>query len=703
MNLLRFLRAELAPHPGQARAVARTVVTALFTTALVQTLHAPHGYWAVFTVYLVSQPDAGSSLGKAVQRMAGTLAGGLLALVTIAALLDQPWFLVPLIFLVSAGGLYLSRIATAPYAPFLGAMTFLLFVPEAGSVTATIDGPLWRMAMILLGCVIGSVAQLVLWPDDPAVLLRDDVASRLRTAAAALECAAGTRDRKPAPALLEASGLGRQLQLLESAERLHPALVHRHAEQARLIASAERALVASLAVERLAVAPLAAAQRARVEALAVTCRELAGALATSASTIAAQPAMDSPSGAAPDAISASLEQVARALAVARETLPAVIDLRHEDDPAARVRLTAWLPMSTVAPEAQSSRFAARGGIATVLAYLIMHGLAWPGISTCVITPLICAEGSFGAGRQKAVLRLAGAAVGAGLGTFTIVVLMPLVTSIAGYLLILLPSFFIASWVSMGSPRIAYAGVQIALAFAMYGEAFGPTTELVVGRDRVIGIAIGIVLITLLEELLWPLYAGDQFGARLATVLRAQAKLARNAGRPIDPALLDSPERWNALVAYRALTAALQSVEESRFEPGGPATDGDREAALALVARAQEMMLQLVTLVRTRPALEADPDAPDAASFRALADAHADTLEALADHLDGARPTAPSLDAFDRTLAAERVREPEGRSALHRALGEAIRDLAQSPELARLARDGGRHMTVPKIAPTPESP
>jgi multidrug resistance protein MdtO len=693
VKFLRFLRAELRPHPGQARATWRCVVSVLFTALVVQALHAPYGYWAMFTVYLVSQPDAGSSVGKAVQRVAGTLAGGLLAIGTIVAFMDQPWFLLPLVFIVSAGGLYLSRIATAPYAPYLGALTFLLFVPEAGSVTATIDAPLWRMAMILLGCVIGSISQLVLWPDDPAALLRDDVASRLRTAAAALERAAGTRDAKQSPALLEASGLGRELQLLESAERLHPALVHRHAEQARLIASAERALVASLAVERLAVAPLEAARREHVGALASLARELAAALTAGASAIEAPPALTALPAAAPDAIAASLEQVARALAVARETLPAVIDLRHESDPAARVRLTAWLPLSVVAPEAQSARFAARGGIATVLAYLIMHGLAWPGISTCMITPLICAESSFGAGRQKAILRIAGAAVGTGLGIFTTVVLMPLVTSIAGYLVILLPSFFIASWVSMGSPRIAYAGVQIALAFAMYGEAFGPTTELVVGRDRVIGIAIGIALITLLEEVLWPRYAGDQFGARLATVLRAQAKLARNAGRPIDPALFDSPERWNALVAYRALTAALQSIEESRFEPGGPASDADREAALALVARAQEMMLQLVTLARARPVLEADPDAPGAASFRALADAHADTLMALADYLDGARATAPSLDELDRSVAETGAQEPEGRRALHRSLTDAIRELAQSPEIVRLATASARRAAV----------
>jgi multidrug resistance protein MdtO len=687
VRFLRFLLAELAPHPGQARMTWRTVVAVLFTALVVQALHAPHGYWAMFTVYLVSQPDAGSSVQKAVQRVVGTLAGGLLAIVTIVAFMDQPWFVLPLVFVVSAGGLFLSRIAAAPYAPYLGALTFLLFVPEAGSVTATLDAPLWRMAMILLGCVIGSVAQLVLWPDDPAALLRNDVASRLRRTAAALDRAAGARDAKPSPALLEASGLGRQLQLLESAERLHPALVHRHAEQARLIASVERALVASLAVEHLAIAPLDAAQRARIEALAVTCRELAGALAASA--IAAPPATAAPAAAAPNAIAASLEQVARALAVARETLPAVIDLRHETDPAARVRLSAWLPLGVVAPGAQTPRFAARGGIATVLAYLVMHGLAWPGISTCMITPLICAEGSFGAGRQKAILRIAGATVGALLGIFTTVVLVPMATSIAGYLLVLLPSFFIASWVSMGSPRIAYAGVQIALAFAMYGESFGPTTELVVGRDRVIGIAIGIALISFLEAVLWPLYAGDQFGARLATALRALAKLARNAGRPIDPALFDSPEHWNALAAYRALTAALQVIEESRFEPGGPASDADREAALALVARAQEMMLQLVTLVRARPVLEADPDAPGAASFRTLADAHADTLTALADYLDGARATAPSLDALDRFVAETGAQEPEGRRALHRSLTDAIRELAQSPEIVRLATASAR--------------
>ncbi len=541
------------------------------------------------------------------------------------------------------------------------------------------------MAMIALGAAIGSVAQLVLWPDDPADLLRLDAAKRLRSAAASLARSEARRAEQRAPALLAASGLARELQLLDGAERLHPALVHRHAEQARLIAGVERALVAALAIEHMPAASLDAALRARIDALAGICTELAGALETGVPDAAAPTAVAAPVPAAHGAPAVAIDQLARALDVVRETIPAVAPLgAAERAAAAHLRLAAWLPLSFVAGDAQTARFAARGGIASTLAYVLMHGLNWPGISTSMVTPIICAQGSFGAGRQKAVLRISGALVGGLLGIFTTVVLMPMVTTIAGYLVIITPSLAIAAWVTMGSPRIAYAGIQIALAFSMYGAPFGPSTELIEGRDRVVGIALGIALMTFLEQVLWPRYASDLVGARLANVLRAQSRLARAAGKPWDPALLDTPERWDSLEAYRALTAALEAIEESRFEPGASADDAFPAAALALTERAQEMLLTLVTLVRARPAIEADANAPDVASFHAMAEAHADALAALADFLAGERTTAPSFEALEHALADTAAQEPEARLALHHSLADAIRDLARSPELQRIA-------------------
>jgi len=351
-------------------------------------------------------------------------------------------------------------------------------------------------------------------------------------------------------------------------------------------------------------------------------------------------------------------------------------------PPPRISLASWLPLSRVAPDPETPRIAARAATATTLAYVVMHGLAWPGISTILVTPVVCAQASFGASRQKALLRIVGTAFGALLGIGTTVALVPLVTSIAGLLMILVPSFWIAAWVSMGSPRIAYAGIQIALAFAMYGDAFGPGTELVMGRDRVIGIALGIVLMAALEQLLWPQYAGSQLARRLAAALRAQAGLARAAIEPLDPAVRDAPERWHTLDAYRALTVSLATIEESRFEPGGPADEAARAAALALTARAQDVMLALVTLARAGP-----PAGIAAEAWHELAEAQADALAAIADRLDGTRPAAVPLERLERgerALAALEAQHGADRLTLQRSLAETLRGLARSPEIERLA-------------------
>ena len=69
---------------------------------------------------------------------------------------------------------------------------------------------------------------------------------------------------------------------------------------------------------------------------------------------------------------------------------------------------------------------------------------------------------------------------------------------------------LAGWVAAGSERIAYGGLQIALAFYMCVlQSFEPDTDFTGIRDRLAGIVLGITVTTLVYRYLWPENATDQ--------------------------------------------------------------------------------------------------------------------------------------------------------------------------------------------------
>lgn len=149
-------------------------------------------------------------------------------------------------------------------------------------------------------------------------------------------------------------------------------------------------------------------------------------------------------------------------------------------------------------------FALKVTLAAMTCYFIYTGLDWPGIHTAFITCCFISLESLGATLHKGGLRLGGCAAGGLIGFLSSMYLVPHMVSITSLVMLVGAVVLVAGWVAAGSPRIAYAGLQIALAFYMcILQKFQPDTDFTDIRDRLAGIVLGIVVTTLTYRFIWP--------------------------------------------------------------------------------------------------------------------------------------------------------------------------------------------------------
>ena len=109
---------------------------------------------------------------------------------------------------------------------------------------------------------------------------------------------------------------------------------------------------------------------------------------------------------------------------------------------------------------------------------------------------------------------------------------------------------VSAWVAAGSPRIAYAGFQIAFAFFLCViQGSGPTFDLTTARDRVIGILLGNIVVYVIFANIWPVSVGKRIDSAIAALLRRLSglltdisKSARHSHAPEAQEILAGIER-----------------------------------------------------------------------------------------------------------------------------------------------------------------
>jgi multidrug resistance protein MdtO len=173
------------------------------------------------------------------------------------------------------------------------------------------------------------------------------------------------------------------------------------------------------------------------------------------------------------------------------------------------------------------RFASAGCLAATVCYVIYNAIAWPGISTCIITCVVTALSTVGTSLQKQSLRIVGYVVGGlVMGVSAQILILPGIDSVFGFALFFAAGTAIAAWFATSSPRLSYLGLQIMLAFYFVNLTDARVqTDLTIARDKVVGVLLGLLAMALIFDRLGTKSDAEQLQKLLVRNVRMLAQLA----------------------------------------------------------------------------------------------------------------------------------------------------------------------------------
>ncbi len=150
------------------------------------------------------------------------------------------------------------------------------------------------------------------------------------------------------------------------------------------------------------------------------------------------------------------------------------------------------------------KFAIRGTLSAMACYLFYMSVGWTFLAGSVTTCILTALTNTGATRHKQLLRFAGFFLGACiLGLGAQIFILPQIDSLAEFALLFAFVIAIGAWAATSSPRLAYLGFQIVLAYDLTNlNRFTLNTSLVPARDAILGIVLGIIAMWLFFDHLW---------------------------------------------------------------------------------------------------------------------------------------------------------------------------------------------------------
>lgn len=175
------------PHARQWVFSLKAFAAAMLALYIALSFGLPRPYWAMATVYFVSNPLTGATRSKAAYRVAGTILGAMAAVITVPRLVNMPIVLTGAIALWIMALVYLSQLQRTPrsYVFLLAAYTLpIVALPAVMQPADIFDIAVARIEEIVIGIVCASLVGAIVFPTKVAPALRERARIWLDDAAA---------------------------------------------------------------------------------------------------------------------------------------------------------------------------------------------------------------------------------------------------------------------------------------------------------------------------------------------------------------------------------------------------------------------------------------------------------------------------------------------------------------------------------------
>ena len=641
-GLVALLSRELGPAPGRLGNTLRLTLFGLMTIAIGEMFRLPDILLFAYVGFIVFSTDAGSTTTSSVAGAGAVVASTGLIILVFMVSLSQPALRLPLMALLTFVTGFLTKGAKLGHAlQILGMWTVynlpggdqltqgaaeqtyvsgnttnntlpnILFMSPEESLLHTV---LWNAFELVVAVVLLYLFNQVLGR-DPARVLRSDLADRLDAAARVCD---GEPDAAPKLAKLARQGTAKPLKLQAAAKTWHRSSP-RHEDAETLIADIDRLGLLILAWHRVATSP----PGATIAHAARTCREAARALRRNA-------LFQEPGGPAPRSGEGGNKPPPGVAPLATELTDVLADIRRilSNEPGKKPgkpkadKASGGFLVADAWTNPDYTRFGLKLTLCAAISYGVESLTDWSGIGTCLITVFVVSFESTGETVHKALLRMTGCLVGAGLGIGTILLLMPHLTNLGDFLLAMAGPLLLAAWIKNGGERTNYIGQQIAIAyFACVISGYGPTLDMEGGRDRIVGILLGDITVYVVFTTIWPVSIASGVRKNLGQAFNSLAGLLKSP-RPGeeggDAKGSNHPDRDKLRQGFdKAIAGTQASLVNDRYETTRvrpDRRDPDRERRLigaGAVASVQALVLPVSMLLSLEPAGDAEAAVPAA--------------------------------------------------------------------------------------------
>jgi multidrug resistance protein MdtO len=650
-RLLSVVKEELAAYDGRGALVARMVISATIVMLVTMIYRLPFGFHGAVYTFLVSRQGPRSTLQAASTIVIAVSASLAFALVGSILSLGDP--MLRLVWVVTA--LFAIFFALSTITDYVAATGFGLIVVVTLSLwdqvilpETKVENTLWAFGQTTIACLVTLGVELAFFAWKPWNELTAAIVERLSAVADFLTRVADglpahdAKQRLTRLAMVGTSRLGQSLQ-----RSPHSSQIER---MGIVVVLAGHLVDIATNMAHIGMVP-SSADRARMRAVAESIASMRDDLLREHGLQRAEHvAVSTASDAVP--LLTELEETGALMAEAFATPEAneAYALRPRSD-------WRWFR-----PDAFSNpdhiKFALKGCFAAGLCYVLYTAVAWPGISTAVVTCLFTALTSIGASRQKQALRIGGAITGATIALAAQLFILPHVDSIGGFTVLFIGVTTGAAWIATSTPRFSYFGVQLAVAFyVVHLQEFAMQTSLAVARDRIVGILLGLCMMWIVFDQLWGSPAAVAMKREMISTLRRLALFVR------EPLTTDTRAAVDRIRGLRETINAgfdtVRALGDGVLFEFGPTREADlawRRRFIAWQPLLRLAFLTRVALVKYRlgvPGFELPP---------ALGAAHAEfdrelakRFDSMADRLANAAPEQDALEpALARLEAASRI-------------------------------------------------